>query len=94
MRRSFGILFWAALLLIFSAPGTWAQQGKFYDLGHYPGGTWAAAFAINDSGMVVGNGDNASGYTDPMAVPLFGAEARQWFDLGTFGGTFTGVCYW
>jgi len=91
MRKLFSMVFWAVLLLIFSAQGTWAQQGKLYNLGHYPGGTWAAAFAINDFGVVVGTGDNRRGNTDPMGVPLFGANAHQWFDLGSFGGTFTGV---
>jgi len=90
MRKLRSIVFSAVLLLMVSAQGTWAQKVKVYDLGHYPGGTWAAAFAINDSGVVVGAGDTASGYTDPIAVPLFGANANQWFDLGILGGTFTG----
>jgi probable HAF family extracellular repeat protein len=41
--------------------------------------------------MVVGTGDTRRGNTDPMGVPLFGADAHQWFDLGTFGGTWVGI---
>jgi probable HAF family extracellular repeat protein len=87
MRKLFGIAFSAVLLLIVSAQGTWAQKVKFYDLGHYPGGTWAEPRDINNSGVVVGYGDvPPSGYTHPIGVPLFGRHALQWFDLGTLGG--------
>jgi probable HAF family extracellular repeat protein len=86
MRKSFSIVFSAVLLLIVSAQGTWAQKVKFYDLGHYQGGTWAEPRDINDSGVVVGYGDISSGYTRPIGVPVFGPHAGQWFDLGTLGG--------
>ena len=86
MRKLFGIVFSAVLLLIGSAQGTWAQKVKFYDLGHYPGGTWAEPWGINDAGVVVGFGDIASGYTRPIGVPVFGPHAGQWLDLGTLGG--------
>lgn len=86
MRKSFSIIFWVVLLLIVSAPGTWAQQVKFDDLGHYKGGTWAEPRDINNSGVVVGYGDIPSGYTRPIGVPVFGLQAGKWFDLGTLGG--------
>jgi probable HAF family extracellular repeat protein len=86
MRKLFSIVFSAVLLLIGSAQGTWAQKVKVYELGHYPGGTWAEPTEINNSGVVVGYGDIPSGFTRPIGVPLFGPQARQWFDLGTLGG--------
>jgi len=86
MRRLFAIVFSAALLLIGSAQGTWAQKAKFYDLGYYPGGSWAEPRDINNVGVVVGYGDIPSGYTRPIGVPVFGPQAGQWFDLGTLGG--------
>ena len=86
MRRLFTIVFSAALLLLGSAQGARAQGTQFYDLGHYPGGTWAEAWGINKAGVVVGTGDIPGGYDRPIGVPLFGPEAGQWFDLGTLGG--------
>jgi probable HAF family extracellular repeat protein len=86
MRKLFNIVFPAVLLLIGSAQLTWAQKAQFYDLGHYPGGTWAEPRGISEAGIVVGFGDIASGYTRPIGVPLFGRDAGQWFDLGTLGG--------
>lgn len=93
MRKLLGIALTVVGLLVVSSQWAWAQKVNLYDLGHYPGGTWAAAWAINDSGVVVGMGDNASGYTDPIGIPLFGANANQFFDLGTLGGTSTGFVY-
>lgn len=93
MRKSFSIVFSAVLLLIGSAQGTWAQKAKVYDLGHYPGGTWAEAWDISNSGVVVGMGDIASGYLRPIGVPLLGPKAGQWFDLGTLGGEGTGTLF-
>jgi probable HAF family extracellular repeat protein len=73
-----------------------APTAKVYDLGHYPGGTYAEMVHINDFGVAVGLGDTPSGYgectdplrgyTRPVGVPLFGPRAMQWFDLGTLGG--------
>jgi len=63
-----------------------AQEVKFYDVGHYPDGTWAELWGVNRAGTLVGMGDVASGYTHPIGVPLFGWWAGQWFDLGTLGG--------
>ncbi len=86
MRKSFKIMFWMVLLLIVSAPVTWAQKVKFIDLGTYPGGSWAEPRDINNSGVVVGYGDIPSGFTRPIGVPVFGPKAAKWFDLGTLGG--------
>jgi probable HAF family extracellular repeat protein len=95
MRKLFSIVFSAVLLLIVSGQGTWAQHVKVYDLGHYPGGTWAEMHAINDLGVAVGIGDvPPSGYTHQIGVPLFGPHAGQWFDLGTFGGEDTTGWIW
>jgi len=74
------------LLATLSGPHLWAQKIKFQDLGHYPHGTWAEPWGINKSGVVVGMGDIASGYTRPIGVPLYGPLAGKWFDLGTLGG--------
>jgi probable HAF family extracellular repeat protein len=89
MRRLLGIVFSAALLLIGSARGIRAQEVRFYNLGHYPHGTWAEPRDINVSGVVVGFGDIRSGYIRPIGVPIFGPHAGQWFDLGTLGGDMT-----
>jgi probable HAF family extracellular repeat protein len=87
MRKLLGIVFSAVLLLICSTQVTWAQKVKFYDLGHYPNGTWAEPRDIDISGVVVGFGDvPPNGYTHPIGVPVFGPDALQWFDLGTLGG--------
>ena len=91
MRKLLGIALSVVGLLVVSSQWSWAQKVKLYDLGTYPGGTWAAAFAINESGVVVGTGDNTYGYTDPIGIPLHGANANQFFDLGTLGGTLTGL---
>jgi uncharacterized membrane protein len=81
MRKLFSIMFSAVLLLIVSAQWTWAQKVKFYDLGHYPGGTWAELHGINDSGVAVGSGDVA-GDKRMIGVPLFGPNAGNWFESG------------
>ncbi|MDR3676533.1 MAG: hypothetical protein P4N24_13660 [Acidobacteriota bacterium] len=85
MRKLFSMVF-GVVLLIVSAQGTWAQHVKFYDLGHYKGGTWAEPRDINNSGVVVGFGDIPSGYTRPIGVSVLGPQAGKWFDLGTLGG--------
>ena len=58
------------------------QDHKIYDLGHYPGGSWAQLGAINDFGVAVGYGDVAGGDTRMLGVPLFGPNAGHWFDSG------------
>jgi len=86
MRKPFRFLVLTVLLALGSAPLTWAQKVKFHDLGHYPNGTWAEPWGINQAGVAVGTGDIASGYIRPIGVPVFGPEAGEWFDLGTLGG--------
>ena len=90
MRKSFQHSVFGGLLLIVSGQGTWAQQVKVSDLGHYPGGTWADPRDINNFGLAVGYGDLPDGYTRPLGVSVFGPRAGKWFDLGTLGGTATG----
>jgi len=83
------------------APGTTGNRGlavsataaaklKTWDLGHYPGGTWADLGDINDFGVAVGMGDLPDGSSHTLAVPLFGPNALKWIDLGTLGGTASG----
>jgi probable HAF family extracellular repeat protein len=83
------------------APGTAGNRGlavsataaaklKAWDLGHYPGGTWADLGDINDFGVAVGMGDLPDGSTHTLAVPLLGPKALKWIDLGTLGGTASG----
>lgn len=86
MRRLFTILFSVVLLLLGGARGTWAQEVKFYNLGHYPGGSWAEPWGINKAGVLAGLGDNTAGYTQAIGVPLYGPNAGGWFDIGTLGG--------
>jgi uncharacterized membrane protein len=81
MRRLTIMWCLVALLLIGSAQGTWAQKAKVYDLGHYPGGTWAELHNINDFGVAVGVGDVA-GDKRMIGVPLFGHNAGNWFESG------------
>ena len=90
MRRLLSIVFSAILLLIVSAQGTWAQNNKVWDLGTYPGGTWATLGDINDLGVAVGFGDVPDGSTHPLAIHLLGPNAGKWIDLGTLGGTDSG----
>jgi probable HAF family extracellular repeat protein len=67
-----------------------AAQNKAWELGTYPGGTWAAMGDINDFGVAVGQGDLPDGSTSSLAISLFGPRARKWIDLGTLGGTYSG----
>jgi uncharacterized membrane protein len=80
MRKLFSIVFSAALLLIGSAQLTWAQ--KVSNVRHYPGGTWAALWDLNDAGVAVGWGDVAGGDTRMIGVPLVGPNAGKWFESG------------
>ena len=73
-----------------AAPATAAANLKTWDLGHYPGGTWAQLGDINDFGVAVGIGDVLDGFTHTLAVPVFGPHAGKWIDLGTLGGTSSG----
>jgi uncharacterized membrane protein len=55
---------------------------KVYDLGHYPGGTWAELHSVNDFGVAVGWGDVPSGDIRMVGVPIVGPNAGQWFEAG------------
>jgi probable HAF family extracellular repeat protein len=60
----------------------WQKQGGIRDLGTLPGGDYSSAFAINDSGVVVGT-SNTSTSTHAFSWTL--AQGLQ--DLGTLPGT-------
>ena len=66
-----------------------AHHGKVWDLGTYNNGAWVWPSGTNDFGVVVGFGDDGNGNQHPLAVPLFGPHAGQWFDLLTLGGEVT-----
>jgi hypothetical protein len=69
-----------------------SDDSKIWELGTYPGGTWAGLGGINDFGVAIGFGDvppigdDGVGYTHTLAVSLFGPRAGEWIDLGTLGG--------
>jgi len=73
-------------LILLAASTSYGGDVRVYDVGHYPGGTWAEVRGINDSGLVVAWGDIPQGWTRPIGVPLKGRNAGEWFDLGTLGG--------
>jgi len=60
----------------------WQKQGGIRDLGTLPGGDYSSAFAINDSGVVVGT-SNTSTSTHAFSWTI--AQGLQ--DLGTLPGT-------
>ncbi len=80
MFRLRSVLLLVALLSIGSAQPGWTQN-KAYDLGHYPGGSWAELHAINDFGVAVGFGDVASGDTRMMGVKSY-SDFYSWFESG------------
>ena len=57
-----------------------AHQSKIWELGTYPGGTWASMGDVNDFGVAVAQGDLPDGSTHNFAVPLFGPLAGEWID--------------
>lgn len=57
-------------------------NGAYQDLGTLPGGEWSAAYGVNDSGIVVGYGDLASGLFRAMVWNPDGSVTQ----LGTLGG--------
>jgi probable HAF family extracellular repeat protein len=67
-----------------------SAQNKVWELGTYPGGTWASMGDVNDFGVAVAQGDLPDGSTHNFAVLLFGRHAGEWIDLGTLGGTESG----
>jgi probable HAF family extracellular repeat protein len=60
----------------------WQKQGGIRDLGTLPGGDYSSAFAINDSGVVVGT-SNTSTSTHAFSWTL----SQGLSDLGTLAGT-------
>ena len=86
MRKRLLILVGAGLLLLGGTRASWAQKGGVWDLGTYPGGTWADPRGINNAGVIVGYGDIPGGVTRAIGVSLRGPGALDWFDLGTLGG--------
>jgi probable HAF family extracellular repeat protein len=67
----------------FRAESFAAHNTEVWDLGTFPGGTWAEAGGINDFGVAVAQGDTD---TDPQThlftIQLSGPHAPQWSDLG------------
>ena len=59
----------------------WQQQGGMRDLGTLPGGDYSSAFALNDSGVVVGTSNTS---TSTHAFSWTPAQGLQ--DLGTLPG--------
>src|SRR6478672_12955343 len=60
----------------------WQKQGGIRDLGTLPGGDYSSAFAINDSGVVVGSSNIATSSHAFQWTPSQGMH-----DLGTLPGT-------
>ena len=60
----------------------WQKQGGIRDLGTLPGGDYSAAYAINDSGLVVGTSNTA---TSTHAFSW--TQAKGLTDLGTLSST-------
>ena len=59
---------------------------KVYDLGTYPGGSWARNGGINNFGVAVAHGDvDSSGDNHLLKIGLFDLRAPQWSDLGSLG---------
>jgi len=65
-----------------------ANSDDIWELGTYPGGTWAATMHLDDLGEIVARGDvpplgpDGVGYTHTLVVNLFGPHAGEWIDLG------------
>ncbi len=66
----------------FSA-ASFAAHNTVWDLGTYPGGTWAEAGGINDLNVAVAQGDTPfDPQTHLFTIQLSGPNAPQWSDLG------------
>jgi probable HAF family extracellular repeat protein len=59
------------------------KNGALTNLGTLPGGTWSAAYSLNETGQVAGYGDTGSGNFHAF---LWTANSGM-VDLGTLGGT-------
>ena len=85
MRKLLDVFSFVVLLAMASTKGTWGQETKVYDLGNYPGGSWAELHGINDFGVAIGLGDVPTGTgteTQMIGVSLFGGRSGQWFASG------------
>lgn len=82
-----------------SNPGITAQAApacktKLWDLGTFPGGTWAEAGGINDFGVLVAQGDiGPDGDNHLFTVRFSGPQEPQWSDLGSVGAN-EGWFFW
>jgi hypothetical protein len=88
MTASHGVIGYAG----FFAPASVADNVRTWDLGIYPGGTWAEAGGVNDFGVMVAEGDAADADNHLFRIELFGPHAGQWSDmdaLGAYEGWFT-----
>ena len=69
-------------------PGTSAQalvahHAKVWDLGTYPGGTWAEMGGVDAFGTAVAQGDTGSdSQTHLFKIQLLGAHGPRWTDMG------------
>ena len=71
-----------------------ACKTKLWDLGTFPGGTWAEAGGINDFGALVAQGDTGpDGDNHLFTVRFFGPNGPQWSDLGSVGAN-EGWFFW
>jgi uncharacterized membrane protein len=63
-----------------------AKNVEVYDLGTYPGGTWAEMGGINDLGVAVAQGTVGPDEVNHLfTIRLLGPRAPEWFDLGALG---------
>ena len=87
MTKRLLILAGAGLLLLGGTRASWAQKGGVWDLGTFPGGTWADARGINNAGVIVGYGDIPGGFDRGVGTSLRGRNAGDWFDIGAPDGS-------
>jgi probable HAF family extracellular repeat protein len=77
----------------FNAQANPGHAAIVYDLGTYPGGSWAEGGGINDFGVAVAHGDvDSSGEDHLLRIGLFDLRAPKWSDLGSLG-TYPGWAY-
>jgi len=68
---------------ISSAQALTAHHDIVWDLGTYPGGTWAEMGGVNDFGVAVAQGDTASnGQPHLFKIQLLGPNSPKWTDMG------------
>jgi len=62
-----------------------ARSARVWDLGTFPGGTWAEAGGINSFGVIVAQGDNSPEGDNHLFTVRLSGHGAQWSDLGTVG---------